>query len=289
MRALLGSVSQKFSFFFFSLFFLHTFSVSSKSRVWKRSLEIGTLSTQVLEMGGKGDCFFYSVAGAMKTLEPHVHAADLRNLLAKKITRENWEESLYQISDGFVMGVDLETDDVDWLNVFKEQENFPGEPWKLLQLIVKTMASERAVVIERGFFSFTLNYWGNGWALRKLSTDPLFKRVRLIPLNANRAMLGDGVSAKIFEKEEHEEREDPKDLNILLWWNGGHFQLLAKEIFKNGAIRELGSSGIVLKKGALYHERKKRFFAAIWPNEYLPPKIKDLYNKQCEYKIESNE
>ena len=71
---------------------------------------MGSLPTVRIETGGGGDCFFFCVAAGIGGVQT---AQNLRSTLAEQITRENWQESLYQIQDGFMVQK-AKTNDYDW-------------------------------------------------------------------------------------------------------------------------------------------------------------------------------
>jgi hypothetical protein len=266
-------------------------SVVALPKLWKLHLTTGKLPTCILEQGGGGDCFFYSIAAAMGTLNPANTAQDLRRMLSLEITEANWEEHLMQIGDGLMVAgktqqknaSPLVTESIYWFDIFSDQMNYPGEPWKLLRDVVANMASGPPITIIRGpeVLDLDVSYWGNLWAIRMLSCNPSFDRVRIIPLNSRNIAIGEVISqaeggvtstAKVFEDHEHEAREVPKELNILLWWTGGHYQIVAKQV------------EVSCQQEGILH-LNDNFYSVIWPNDLLPLVVKDLYRTLCHYDI----
>lgn len=265
--------------------------VHDTPRLWKPFLDLGSLPTCILDQGGQGDCFFFSIAAALGSRDPRTTAKSLRKLLSEEITEANWKENLYQISDGFMVSGQnksgkssgIGTQIIHWESIFEDQLNYPGEPWKLLRDLIDTMASKQTITIIRGTeeLDLKINYWGNLWAVRKLSLHPSFRTIRFILLNSRELAIGEKIpagngsftsTASVFSDEERATVEAPKTHNVLLWWTGGHYQILGKQVLVDRSI-----DGIL--------HLNDTFYAVLWPNEHLPQAIRDLYVTLCSHRI----
>ena len=181
----------------------------------------------------------------------------------------------------------------DWVLVLQNNLNFIGQAQILLSDIIMHMASEGFYEINwvnsEGIEQSPIKvcYWGNAWAVQALSKIEQFEAVRFIVLNAKKIYIGDVFdgapncaavsSARVFADHEIYEQERKRRYNILLWWTGGHFQLLAKCLPSNDL-----DDATPLQIG------DKSYRVSVLGSQ-APRIIRDLYFHLCKYDISDSD
>ena len=245
-----------------------TTQVYSLSEIWDEILNQNQDENhqfKVLEVGGDGDCFFYSVATALSSSIQDffgLTANDLRLKLANKISQDSYLLIAEQMRYGLVP--ELRPDD-DIVGILNDAEGDIRGP-QLLQAIIQKMASDGPYrFVSRGR-EFALNYWGDLYALKFFSDE--FDTIRFLTLKHDEPSFGEPPqgSGCVLKDQPNQERE--KMFNLLLYWSGGHYQLVGQE-------RQI--------EGSFKVESKP--FQILFENKDLSPRIKTFYRDQCNYLI----
>jgi hypothetical protein len=226
---------------------------------------------KVIETGGAGDCFFYSVATALSSYSGRDYfgltANKVREDLAETITAENFVLTSNQIRDG--IHPDLAAD-IDLTEVLT---NATAEPKgaALLQEVIKAMASQGGynfTSLQGGEpQDFSLSYWGDLYALKELSEK--YELIRFMVLKHDEPSFGEAVSHSACVLKNKPEIESKKFLNIILWWTGGHYQLVGKKTANPQSSIKIDSLN----------------YKILFENDELPVSLKTLYSTQCRWEI----
>jgi hypothetical protein len=243
------------------------------TEIWSDILNLGMdddSKYEIIETGGDGDCFFYSVATSLSSKLHEFFALTankLREHVSTLVTDENFIQVAYQVRDAIKPDLPPEIDFIELLNSATEEPRGID----LLREIIKKMASEegyhfRANINEQTQ-DFSLNYWGDRFVISELSKK--YELIRFIVLKHNEPSIGESVTHSACVLKDTPHLEEKKFFNVILWWTGGHFQLVGK--------RTDEADGSAMIKGKKYK--------LLFENSELPVGLRSIYETQCRWEI----